>query len=227
MSILFACGLFIIACESVAPEKPTTTPTGWMPESYVPKDAALVQLADSALQLQTAALMDPTMNDTLRQDNLNAAFSLLTAVLERDPKYSLVYSNLAAIYLENGDTTQAIAMMKQRLDIEPELAEGWQAIGFFHDKTGDSTSAFTFYQKSIDCFDNRLKLGKQYANPNDLVYYYDNMAGRAYSLLLLGQTAASHNAVRELLDEATGLMGEEAGVYAAMLQMNRWTMLQE
>ena len=223
--------IFLVGCQSnkateETDTKESETASGWLPENYRPKNQQIFMLADSALQLQTAAIMDPTLAIADREQKLKAAFSLLTTANELDPKYGVIYSNMAAIYLEFGDTLGAIDKMRQRLELEPELAEGWQAMGFFYDKMGDSTKAFSFYQKSIEHFDARLALGKKYSNPQDVVYYYDNMAGKAYSLLLLGKTADSHATVHNMLDEAALISGEDAGAYAALLTMNRWTMLE-
>ena len=151
---LFFSFYLLVSCKPNATKEPILPPSsfqsGWIPKEYSPKDPTILMLTDSALQLQTAALMDPTMEPPVRIKKLNEAFEILNAVKKQDPNYGLVYSNLAAIYLERGDTIQAIDMMKARLKIEPELAEGWQAMGFFHDKQGDSTNAFLYYKKSIN-----------------------------------------------------------------------------
>ena len=201
---------------------------GWLPEpEYQPKNNKARQLNDSAAALQVQALQDPTLDELSRSKMLETAFNLLNEALKIDPKYTLAMSNLSALYLEKRDSLKALELMKRRLKIEPQMAEGWQALGVFTDLMGDSINAIQYYEKSISILNNRLKLGKNYSNRDDILYYYDNWSAKAFSLLLLGKTEEAHNSIKALLDEAGVIMGENANTYAAMLSKDRWSLLND
>jgi tetratricopeptide (TPR) repeat protein len=117
--------------------------------------------------------------------------------------------------------------MRRRLKVEPELAEGWQAVGIFTDLSGDSAEAKKCYQKSIEIYDSRLKMGKEYTVPDDLMNYYDNWSGKAFSLLMSGDTKNAHNSINALLEEAAPILGQNTDTYAAMLAKDRWVLLKE
>jgi tetratricopeptide (TPR) repeat protein len=201
---------------------------GWLPEpEYQPKNDKARQLNDSAAALQVQALQDPTLDDRSRSKMLETALNLLNEALEIDPKYTLAISNLSALYLEKGDSLKALELMKRRLKIEPQMAEGWQALGVFTDLMGDSINALPYYEKSISILNKRLSLGKKYSNPDDILYYYDNWSAKSFSLLLQGKTVEAHNSIKALLDEGGVVMGENANTYAAMLSKDRWTLLKD
>jgi tetratricopeptide (TPR) repeat protein len=200
----------------------------WLPApEYQPKNPKAKILNDSAAILQIQAQQDPTLEPLDRFKLIEQAFNMLNEALKMDPDYGLAMSNLAAIYLEKRDTSKALELMQRRLDKEPDMAEGWQAVGVFSDMLGDSSKAKSCYEKSINIYDSRLKMGKEYALSEDLLYYYDNWSGKAFSLLLLGRTTEAHNSIRALLDEAGVVLGQDAETYAAMLNKDRWLILKE
>ena len=201
---------------------------GWLPSpEYQPKDPMAKMLSDSAAILQIRANQDPTLDDLQRIKLIEGAFYLLNEALKIDPNYGLAMSNLSAIYLERRDTNKALELMRRRLSVEPALAEGWQAVGVFTDLKGDSLEAKKCYQKSLEIYDSRLKMGKQYSVPEDLIYYYDNWSGKAFSQLISGDTENAHNSIRAMLEEAAPILGENTGTYAAMLSKDRWILLKE
>lgn len=236
MRLLFAffivATLIVTACGSQKKEKKSQVQPSqkgaWLPApEYRSKSKVAIQLNDSAAALQIRAMQDPTLDPVDRLALIETAFKLLNEALKLDTEYRLAMSNLAAIYLEKRDTTKALELMKRRLELEPDMAEGWQAVGVFTDMLGDSILANTYYQKSIDIFNRRLKMGKEYTLPEDLIYYYDNWSGKAFSLLLMGQTKAAHQSIQALLDEAAVILGPDAETYAAMLNKDRWKLLKE
>jgi tetratricopeptide (TPR) repeat protein len=201
---------------------------GWLPPAaYKPKNQKAAMLSDSAAVLQVRAQQDPTLDDFERLKLINQAFSMLTEALKLDPNYGMAMSNLSAVYLEKGDTLKALELMRRRLKVEPELAEGWQAVGIFSDLSGDSAEAKKCYQKSIEIYDGRLKMGKKYSKPENLMYYYDNWSGKAFSLLMSGDTKNAHNSISALLEEAAPILGQDTDTYAAMLSKDRWILLKE
>jgi tetratricopeptide (TPR) repeat protein len=201
---------------------------GWLPPpAYKPKNQKASMLSDSAAVLQVRAQQDPTLDDFERQKLINQAFSMLTEALKLDPDYGMAMSNLSAVYLEKDDTLKALELMRRRLKVEPELAEGWQAVGIFSDLSGDSAEAKICYQKSIEIYDGRLKMGKKYSKPENLMFYYDNWSGKAFSLLMSGDTKNAHNSIRVLLEEAAPILGQNTDTYAAMLTKDRWILLKE
>ena len=201
---------------------------GWLPPAaYKPKNQKAAMLSDSAAVLQVRAQQDPTLDDFERLKLINQAFSMLTEALKLDPSYGMAMSNLSAVYLEKGDTLKALELMRRRLKVEPKLAEGWQAVGIFSDLSGDSAEAKKCYQKSIEIYDGRLKMGKKYSKPENLMYYYDNWSGKAFSLLMSGDTKNAQNSIRALLEEAAPILGQDTDTYAAMLSKDRWILLKE
>ncbi len=225
--------LLLTSCEPVKKEKSEQFPeqkvtTGWVPAAeYNPKNPKASVLNDSAAALQIRVMQDPTLSADERVEMIEVAYSLLKEALKLDPEYRLAMTNLSAIYLEKRDTNRALELMQRRLELEPDMAEGWQAVGVFTDLKGDSAKAKTYYQKSIEIFDNRLKMGKKYAVREDLLYYYDNWSGKAFSLLLSGKTTEAHSSIKALLEEAGVALGQEAETYAAMLKKDRWGLLTE
>ncbi len=224
--------IIIISCQPTALENKSAQnskkTTAWLPPSpYSPKDHLAIQLNDSAAILQIQAVQDPTLSKEEKEKLLSEAYNMLTKVLEIDPKYGLAMTNLSAVYLEKGDSLKALELIQRRLKLEPEMAEGWQAAGVFTDLMGDSASAINYYKKSIEIFDKRLKMGKEYSVPEDLLYYYDNWSGKAFSLLMSGRTLDAHNSIKALLEEAGIVMGSEAETYAAMLTKDRWSILKD
>ena len=221
----------IYACQKA---KKTSDPEqkssefGWLPApDYKPKNPKAAMLSDSAAVLQVRAQQDPTLDDFERLKLINQAFSMLTEALKLDPNYGMAMSNLSAVYLEKGDTIKALELMRRRLKIESELAEGWQAVGIFTDLSGDSAEAKKCYQKSIEIYDKRLKMGKKYSKPENLMFYYDNWSGKAFSLLMSGDTQNAHNSISALLEEAAPILGQDTDTYAAMLSKDRWILLKE
>jgi tetratricopeptide (TPR) repeat protein len=216
------------SCKNENKRKIVKNGQGWLPEpEYQPKNDKARQLNDSAAALQVQALQDPTLDELSRSKMLETAFKLLNEALEIDPKYTLAMSNLSALYLEKRDSLKALELMKRRLNIEPQMAEGWQALGVFTDLMGDSINAIQYYEKSISILNDRLKMGKNYSNPDDILYYYDNWSAKSFSLLLQGKTVEAHNSIKALLDEAGVVMGENANTYAAMLSKDRWSLLND
>jgi tetratricopeptide (TPR) repeat protein len=232
-NLFFILSLILIHSCTTEPKKnlqPTQSgqTTAWLPKpEYQPMNSLAIQLNDSAAVLQIRALQDPTIDLRTKKSLLDQSQKMLEECLKIDSLYGLALTNLSAIFLEKKDTGAALNLMKKRLKLEPDMAEGWQAIGIFTDLTGDSTKAREYYQKSIEIFDNRLKMGKKYAVQDDLMYYYDNWSGKAFSLLMLGKTTDAHNSIRALLDEAGVILGENASTYAAMLDKERWLLLKE
>lgn len=232
LAIFIIAVLILIACSNPKKEKksyePPTQKGAWLPApEYRSKSETAIQLNDSAAALQIRAMQDPTLEPVDRLALIETAFKLLNEALKLDPEYRLAMSNLAAIYLEKRDTSKALELMKRRLELEPDIAEGWQAVGVFTDMLGDSILANTYYQKSIDIFNRRLKMGKEYTLPEDLIYYYDNWSGKAFSLLMSGDTKNAQNSIRALLEEAAPILGQDTDTYAAMLSMDRWILLKE
>jgi tetratricopeptide (TPR) repeat protein len=232
---LFAVILLVVLTSSACQKNNKTKETeqkqlrgGWLPSTpYKPKNPKAAILSDSAAVLQVRAQQDPTLEDAERSKLLNQAFSMLNEALDLDPDYGLAMSNLSAVYLERGDTLKALELMRRRLKVEPELAEGWQAVGIFTDLSGDSAEAKKCYQKSIEIYDSRLKMGKEYTVPDDLMNYYDNWSGKAFSLLMSGDTKNAHNSINALLEEAAPILGQNTDTYAAMLAKDRWVLLKE
>ncbi len=222
--------LFLYCCNnpSVKEKKQTLKPGGWLPETeYRPTNAKASILNDSAATLQIWSMQDPTLDPVERLKLIEIAFKLLNEALKLDPKYGLAMTNLATIYLEKRDTNKALELMHRRLALEPDIAEGWQAIGVFTDLQGDSVKAKSYYQKSIEIYDGRLKMGKKYSKPENLMYYYDNWSGKAFSLLMSGDTKNAQNSIRALLEEAAPILGQNTDTYAAMLSKDRWILLKE
>ncbi len=198
---------------------------GWLPEEYQPIDSELLMLNDTAVQLLTQLHYDVNLNPEEYVAVQERARKLLETVIRKDPKYGLPYSNLAALYLDRKDTLKALEMMELRVKVDPDLAEGWQILGFYKDLMGDSTEAYKAYKVALSKFEDRLALGKRYERREDVAYYYDNWAGKAYTMLLMGQTEAGHGEIRALLEEVAPLMGKDAEVYALLLEEDRNSLL--
>jgi tetratricopeptide (TPR) repeat protein len=230
-ALLLIMALTTVACQKTQKSNASEQKQkagAWLPSpEYQPIDSRAKMLSDSAAFLQVRANQDPTLDELQRIKMIEEAFFMLNEALKIDPNYGLAMSNLSAIYLERKDTSKALELMRRRLSVEPNLAEGWQAVGVFTDLSGDSIEAKKCYQKSLDIYDSRLKMGKQYSIPEDLIYYYDNWSGKAFSLLISGDTENAHNSIRAMLEEAAPILGQNTDTYAAMLSKDRWVLLKE
>lgn len=199
---------------------------GWLPPNYEASSEVL-RLNDLGIRYQTQAETDPTISLAQRKIYLDSARYYYQQALAQDSSYGLLYSNMAALEMQEGNMIGAEKYLRQRLRQEPKLAEGWQSLGFFKDLQGDSLAAFKYYEKSLALFDTRLAQGKKYRQPDNIVYYYDNWAGKSYTLLLLGQEEKCRESVNALLEEAAPIMGKKVQVYAAMLYQNRQDLIKE
>lgn len=205
------------------PEENTSSneTTAWLPKEYQPANPEVIALTDSAALLQVSAQQDPNLSPAGRQAAIQQAKSLLQQVIKLDPKYGLAYSNMAAIHLEQADTSAAINALKKRLDLEPNLLQGWLFLGTIYDYQGDSSKAMQHYQRALEIVNNRLDKGKNYANQADIVYYYDNWASRAQTLIMMGKEEAAYAEVWQLIEEARPILGDQVSTYAAMLSRKR------
>jgi len=202
------------------------TEEGWLPPNYEASPEVL-RLNDLGIRYQTQAETDPTINLEQREIYLDSARYYYQQALAQDSSYGLLYSNMAALEMQEGRMAEAEKHLRQRLAQEPEFAEGWQSLGFFKDLQGDSVAAFKYYEKSLALFDGRLAKGKKYRQPENIIYYYDNWAGKSHSLLLLGQEEKARESVDALLKEAAPIMGpQKVQIYAAMLQLSRQDLIQ-
>lgn len=197
---------------------------GWVPNPYVPSSDLRV-MNDTAVNLLTQLHVDTNIDPKEYVEIQEKARKILEKIIRKDPKYGLAYSNLAALYLERKDTTKALEMMSIRVKVEPDMAEAWQALGFYKDMRGDSAEAYQDYAKALELFESRIAMGKRYVNPENVAYYYDNWAGKGYTMLLMGQTEAGHEEIRNLLEEVAPLMGANAEVYAVLLDQDRESLL--
>lgn len=197
---------------------------GWLPNPYVPESDLRV-MNDTAVSLLTQLHVDTNIDPEEYVAIQEKARKLLEQIIRKDPKYGLAYSNLAALYLEREDTTKSLEMMALRVKVEPDMAEAWQALGFYKDMRGDSAEAYADYEKALELFEARLAMGKRYVNPENVAYYYDNWAGKGYTMLLMGQTETGHEEIRDLLEEVAPLMGANAEVYAVLLDQDRESLL--
>jgi tetratricopeptide (TPR) repeat protein len=197
---------------------------GWRPNPYTPAEELRI-MNDTAVNLLTQLHVDTNISPEEYAEIQEKARKILEKIIRKDPKYGLPYSNLAALYLERKDTTKALEMMSLRTKVESDVAEAWQAMGFYKDLSGDSAAAYKDYETALALFDQRLAMGKRYAVAEDVAYYYDNWAGRAYTMLLMGKTEAGHDEIRSLLEEVAPIMGANAEVYAVLLDQDRASLL--
>lgn len=220
--------IFLLSCQSKQTAPANNRSLGWLPkEEYTPRENKAQILNDSGVYFQLSALQDPTLPPSEKQKRLLHAKMLFEQALEIDPSYFLVLSNLAAVSLALKDTAKAMDLMKQRLTNEPDLVEGWQALGFYSDLKKDSLAAFTYYKKAIEIINKRLEKGKYYENEADIVYYYDNWSTKALLLIMLNEEEKGKDLLHALIMELQNQKNIPISVYEALQSKNRYEILED
>jgi eukaryotic-like serine/threonine-protein kinase len=122
-----------------------------------PSESAEVSSSDAPepydLTREAAALL-------VRQDkegNVDRAITLLDRALSRDKTYALAYAHLSDAYLRKHQTNpdaqwlvQARQAAEQATQLTPDLAAGWQALGFVHLQSGERRDAERALRKAAD-----------------------------------------------------------------------------
>lgn len=148
-------------------------------ESYNPK---AIELNNKAVEL-----MQRSQNDS--------ALILFDKAIELDETYYLPHSNKIGIFIVKNQFDKALHESEMAIMKKPDLAEGWVYAGILHERQGDSMTAISYYKKSIEIFNERIK------NPKKKEDIIPNKLNRALSLILLGQEIEGKEEMRKLKAE--------------------------
>jgi tetratricopeptide (TPR) repeat protein len=87
----------------------------------------------------------------------DSALILYDKAIELDNSYYLPHSNKASIYIVEKNYKKALIEMELCLLKKPDLAEAWFYTGMLYDKFKNSNKAKTYYSRSIELFNHRIK----------------------------------------------------------------------
>jgi Flp pilus assembly protein TadD len=114
-------------------------------------------------------------NEKARQNQFAAALELLQQALEKDPRNSNAYAQLAKIYFSQGDAAHARAAVDQALQIHPNHPEYLYVLGRILEGQGDLRGALAAFERAV------------LVNPKEADAYYE--MGMIYLKLDEGQRA--------------------------------------
>jgi len=135
----------------------------------------------------------------LQADNYDSALVLINKALSVDSNYIVGYANKVSIYCELKDYKNALIVADKALQIDPNYAEGYMGAGTICDMMGDSTRAFDYYKKGIDCYDRRI------SNPKDQKQLTYSRLNRACLLRYSGKEMEGKRELEKLKAENLGI----------------------
>jgi tetratricopeptide (TPR) repeat protein len=117
--------LFVLASRSATRREPD--PSAQMADATTGEDAAALE------ELKEAVVKDPTNLEArlnlarahLMRHEMMEVFKETRFVLERDPKNSRALSYQALVRFAMGEGDRALSMLRQALDNDPDLLDGW------------------------------------------------------------------------------------------------------
>lgn len=122
-----------------------------------------------------------------QNSNNDSVLFFLDKAIEIDSSWYLPHQNKIVYYLKQNNIDNALMESELVIEKEPMFAEGWTMAGMLHEATGDSKKAFSYYQKSIEIFDNYIQ------DPEKSEQLAVNRVNRAFSLLLLEKKEEAMN----------------------------------
>ena len=103
-----------------------------------------------ALGYQTATLYGNLGYFLILQGNLDRAEAVCLQAVDWDPEGKVVLDNLASLYLEKEQWTQAAEVYERLLALEPQFPEAWHGAGWAALKTGDASEARRRWKKALE-----------------------------------------------------------------------------
>jgi len=125
----------------------------------------------------------------------DSALYYFDKAIELDENYYLPHSNKVNIYLSRKDYKKALNESELVLKKNPDLAEGWTFTGMLYDFSGDTIKAKSYYEKSIEIYDQRI------SNPDKKQDLESNRLNRAFSLILIGKEKEGKEEFKNLKSE--------------------------
>ncbi|MFY9150862.1 MAG: hypothetical protein WAO52_02525 [Prolixibacteraceae bacterium] len=152
--ILILLGIVLISCTEKKKQ-----------ETYNPK---AIELNNKGVGLMKSAEYD-------------SALIVFDRAIETDKNYYLPHSNKTGIYIGLQEFDKALTESDLAIRKKPDFAEGWIMAGLLHEKLGDSLTASSYFQKSVDLYD---KLINDPANKDRIV---KNKINRAFAIIIQGK----------------------------------------
>ncbi len=75
--------------------------------------------------------------------------------LYKTPEYTLY--NMSLVYIAMGKYTEAKSNLTKAVDIRPDYAPAWDALGVVYSKTGDNVSAIEAFKKALNLFPDYIE----------------------------------------------------------------------
>jgi Tfp pilus assembly protein PilF len=78
-----------------------------------------------------------------------AAIQQLEAFIERYPKYSAAYVNLAIVYQRQQQSEQALWLLKKAIEVDPAAVEAMNQLGVISRRQGDFAAAEAYWRQAV------------------------------------------------------------------------------
>ncbi len=115
--------------------------------------------------------------------------------IELDETDYLPHLRKRGIYLSLEEYDKALRESEIVLNKKPDLAKEWTFTGMLHEWLGDTITAFIYYNKSIELYDDRI------ANPEKENEIEANKTQRAISYILVGEEGKAREELQKLKDD--------------------------
>ncbi len=124
-----------------------------------------------------------------------SALMLYDKAIELDERYYNPHLGKRSIYVSLGEYEKALQESEMVIKKKPDLAEEWAFSGMLHEWLGDSVTAFQYYQKSIELYDDIISDPE---NSDEIARVRFN---RAMSFILLGEDTKGREELKKIKDE--------------------------
>ena len=81
--------------------------------------------------------------EAVRTDDLDQKIALFSHALEVDSTYAMIHNNLGVALYYNGELQQALAELRQAVEIDPGLEDGWFYLAVAYSEEGRKQDAWT------------------------------------------------------------------------------------
>lgn len=161
-------------------------------------------MTDDSLSMQlNNSAMDHFRNYTYGRndsvDSLEIALSELDKAIELTPSHLNLYSNKTNILLSLHRIEEAIDVLNQAIEVDPNSTETLTLLGFLYESMGEESIAQEWYQKALNIYDTRIESGKFVINAKTnkafLLFFTENEQSAKNSLEVLLQEYPNNDEV--------------------------------
>lgn len=168
---------------------------------FKPKLAGLIGIESPARQTAKSHVSNAVV--LAERGDYEASSAELKLALERDPKYSYVWSSMAALSIKQGDLGKAVLQTIEAVRLDPENVEAAYNMAYALDDRDDYVQAIRWYSEAIrmdssfvPAYSALGRLYNQISQPVDAILLLGKAAGRfqdsEYSYLIYKNLGNAH-----------------------------------